>query len=78
MDEPTEGLAPALVADVAGLIRRLKEDGMTILLIEQNAAFAVKVADRVSVMSKGTIVHSADPMDLWQDRDVKMRYLGVP
>ncbi len=78
MDEPTEGLAPALVAEVAALIRRLKREGMSILLVEQNAAFAVKVADRASVMSKGRIVYSSSAEALWQDSDVKTRFLGVP
>jgi len=78
MDEPTEGLAPALVAQVARLIRRLKDEGISILLLEQNAAFAVKVADYVHVMSKGTIVHSSDPASLWNDEKVKTQYLGVP
>jgi branched-chain amino acid transport system ATP-binding protein len=78
MDEPTEGLAPALVAEVAALIKRLKDEGMSILLVEQNAAFAVKVADFVHVMSKGKIVHSSEPAALWENQEVKTRFLGVP
>jgi branched-chain amino acid transport system ATP-binding protein len=78
MDEPTEGLAPALVADVARLTARLKGDGVSVLLLEQNAAFAVKVADDVHVMSKGRIVHSSDPTTLWHNEQIKTQYLGVP
>ena len=78
MDEPTEGLAPALVAEVASLIRRLKSEGTSILLVEQNAAFAVKVADYVHVMSKGKIVHSCDPKALWENEEIKAQFLGVP
>jgi len=78
MDEPTEGLAPALVAEVASLIRRLKDEGMSILLVEQNAAFAVKVAGFVHVMSKGKIVHSSEPAALWGNQEIKTRFLGVP
>ena len=78
MDEPTEGLAPVLVAEVANVIRRLKDEGTSILLAEQNAAFAVKVADYVHVMSKGQVVHSSDPISLWDNEDVKTRLLGVP
>jgi branched-chain amino acid transport system ATP-binding protein len=78
MDEPTEGLAPALVAEVGALIRRLKDEGMSILLVEQNAAFAVKVADFVHVMSKGKIVHSSEPAALWDNQEIKTRFLGVP
>jgi branched-chain amino acid transport system ATP-binding protein len=78
MDEPTEGLSPAMVAEVAKVIRRLKAEGTTVLLIEQNAAFAVKVADYAYVMSKGKIVHSAAAEALWQDEAIKTQYLGVP
>jgi len=78
MDEPTEGLAPVLVAEVANVIRRLKDEGTSILLSEQNAAFAVKIADYVHVMSKGQVVHSSDPVALWNNEDVKTRLLGVP
>ena len=78
MDEPTEGLAPVLVAEVAAIVRRLKDEGTSILLAEQNAAFAVKVADQVHVMSKGTVVYTADPVTLWDNEDIKTQLLGVP
>jgi len=78
MDEPTEGLSPAMVAEVARVIRRLQQEGGTILLVEQNAAFAVKVADYAHVMSKGTIVHSSDAESLWRNEAVKTQFLGVP
>lgn len=78
MDEPTEGLAPALVGEVASLIRRLKAEGTSVLLVEQNTAFAVKVADRVHVMSKGRIVHSSEPAALWENEAIKTQFLGVP
>jgi branched-chain amino acid transport system ATP-binding protein len=78
MDEPTEGLSPALVAEVGALIRRLKQEGTSILLIEQNAAFAVKVSDFVHVMSTGRIVHSSEPAALWDNEEIKTQLLGVP
>jgi branched-chain amino acid transport system ATP-binding protein len=78
MDEPTEGLSPAMVAEVGKVIRRLRQEGVTILLIEQNAAFAVKVADYAHVMSKGRIVHSSEAEALWRDEAIKTQYLGVP
>src|SRR5262245_40755154 len=78
MDEPTEGLAPALVAEVARLIRQLREEGTTVLLAEQNAAFAVDVSDATHVMHQGTIVHSSAPADLWANEEIKSQYLGVP
>ena len=78
MDEPTEGLAPALVAEVGRLIRQLREEGTTILLVEQNAAFAVDVSDHTHVMHQGTIVHSSTPAALWENEEIKTQYLGVP
>ena len=48
------------------------------MLAEQNAAFAVKVADYAHVMSKGKVVHSTDPATLWADEDIKTQLLGVP
>jgi branched-chain amino acid transport system ATP-binding protein len=78
MDEPTEGLAPMLVAEVGTLIRRLKNEGTSILLVEQNAAFAVKTADVVHVMSQGQIVHSSEPAALWANQQIKTQFLGVP
>ena len=78
MDEPTEGLAPMLVAEVAAVIQRLRDEGTSILLAEQNAAFAVKVADYVHIMSKGTVVYSSDPAALWEDEEIKTQLLGVP
>jgi branched-chain amino acid transport system ATP-binding protein len=78
MDEPTEGLSPAMVGEVAALIKELRAEGTSILLAEQNAAFAVSVADAVHVMSKGTIVHSSDPQALWANEEIKTQLLGVP
>lgn len=78
MDEPTEGLAPMMIAEVARVIRRLRSEGTTVVLAEQNAAFAVKVADYAHVMSKGTVVHSTDPATLWANEAVKTQLLGVP
>ena len=78
MDEPTEGLAPVLVAEVGRLIRQLREEGTTVLLVEQNAAFAVDVSDRAHVMHQGAIVHSSSAAALWGNEEIKSQYLGVP
>jgi branched-chain amino acid transport system ATP-binding protein len=77
MDEPTEGLAPLLVAQVAQAIRELKRAGLSILLVEQNLPMAAAVADRVHVLNRGAIVYSGTPAALLADEDVKSRYLGV-
>ncbi len=77
MDEPTEGLAPVLVREVGDVIVRLKEGGLSIFLVEQNLSFAKRFADHTHVMSKGKIVHSSTPTELWENREIKERYLGV-
>ncbi len=59
MDEPTEGLAPLLVREVGRVIERLKGEGLSILLVEQNLPLALRIADHVHVLSRGRIVHSA-------------------
>jgi len=77
MDEPTEGLAPLLVREVGRVIESLKREGLSILLVEQNLPLALRLADRVHVLSRGRIVHSSTPDELWRNDTVKSRYLGV-
>jgi branched-chain amino acid transport system ATP-binding protein len=77
MDEPTEGLAPVLVQEVGDAILRLKAAGLSIFLVEQNLAFAMKFAGYTHLMSKGKIVYSSTPKQLWEDQETKHRYLGV-
>jgi len=77
MDEPTEGLAPLLVRTIGDAILQLKEAGLSTLLVEQNLPFAIKVADYTHVLSKGTIVYSSIPSELWQNEEVKAQYLGI-
>jgi branched-chain amino acid transport system ATP-binding protein len=77
MDEPTEGLAPLLVREVARVIGELRREGLSILLVEQNLPMALSVADRVHILSRGQIVHSSTPAELMASEDIKSRYLGV-
>ncbi len=77
MDEPTEGLSPHVVEELRQLIRRLRDGGMAILLVEQNINFAIESADYVYVMDKGKIVFDGLPSDLAANNDVKETYLGV-
>jgi branched-chain amino acid transport system ATP-binding protein len=77
MDEPSEGVAPLLVRELGRIIVQLKESGTSILLVEQNIPFALKVADYVYLMSKGKIVHECTPAELAKNEEVKARYLGV-
>jgi branched-chain amino acid transport system ATP-binding protein len=77
MDEPTEGLAPLMVRELGRAIQSLKQAGTSILLIEQQLAFALRYADVIFIMSKGRIVHRCTPAELATDAETKARYLGV-
>jgi branched-chain amino acid transport system ATP-binding protein len=66
-----------LVREVGRAIGELKRQGLSILLVEQNLALALSVADRVHVLSRGRIVHTGSPAELAADDAVKSRYLGV-
>ncbi len=77
MDEPTEGLSPVFVQTVGDTILRLKEEGFSILLVEQNMPLALKVADHIHVISRGRVVHSSSPAELQVNEEIKHRYLGI-
>jgi branched-chain amino acid transport system ATP-binding protein len=77
MDEPSEGLAPIIIQGVWEAIAKLKQEGLSILLVEQSAALALKLVDYVHVMSKGRVVYSGEPQALWANEDVKSAYLGI-
>jgi branched-chain amino acid transport system ATP-binding protein len=77
MDEPSEGLAPIIIQGVWEAIGKLKQQGMSILLVEQNAHLALKLVDYVHVMSKGQVVYSARPEELRTNEQIKSSYLGI-
>lgn len=77
MDEPSEGLAPAIIEQVGDIVLALKETGLSILLVEQNVALACRVADEVLVMNKGQIVWQGEPETLLADETLQHKYLGV-
>jgi branched-chain amino acid transport system ATP-binding protein len=77
LDEPTEGLAPVIVQQIAATIQRLKDDGFTILLVEQNIKFAQRVADRHYIVEHGRVVDMVDNADLASSMDRLRVYLGV-
>lgn len=77
MDEPSEGLSPMLVQEIGLVTQQLKQEGLSILLVEQNLPLALKVADYVYLMSKGRIVGEYLPQDLMTAREVQAHYLGV-
>ena len=77
LDEPSLGLSPILVEEVFGLIRRLHEQGLAILLVEQNVFQSLEIADRAYVLDNGAIVMSGAPADLIEDAGLKKSYLGM-
>lgn len=77
LDEPSEGVAPLIVEQMARTILELKAQGIGILLSEQNLPFAEVVADRAYVLEKGQIVHAASMAELAGDKAVRQQYLGV-
>ena len=77
MDEPSEGLAPIIIQGVWEAIGKLKEEGLSILLVEQNASLALKLVDYVHVLSKGQVVYSGRPEELWTNDQVKSSFLGI-
>ena len=77
LDEPTEGLAPVIVQQIGGLIRRLKQKGLTILLVEQNFHFAATLADRHYVVEHGRVIDMIRNEDVARSTDKLHDYLGV-
>jgi branched-chain amino acid transport system ATP-binding protein len=77
LDEPSEGLAPIIIQGVWEAIRQLRQQGLSILLVEQNASLAVQLVDYVHVLEKGRVVYSARPRELWTNDEVKSSYLGI-
>lgn len=76
LDEPTEGLAPVVVKDLGGWIGRLKSERLSILLSEQNAPFALRLADRGYILEKGRIRHAAPAAELAGSHEIRA-YLGI-
>ncbi|MEF8784234.1 MAG: ABC transporter ATP-binding protein, partial [Haloarculaceae archaeon] len=77
LDEPSEGLAPQIVQDVLDIIEEIADQGKTILLVEQNAAAAIKLADYCYVLDQGGIVYQGTAEDLEANDEVRREYLGV-
>jgi branched-chain amino acid transport system ATP-binding protein len=76
LDEPSMGLSPLLVSEIFEIIRRLNENGTTILLVEQNAALALKICNRAAVMETGRIVLYGTGEELSRSPEVQKAYLG--
>ena len=77
MDEPSEGLSPLLVWELAGVITELKRQQVSILLAEQNVNFAAHTSDYLYIINNGTIVYDSEPEKFAENDAVKSRYLGI-
>ena len=77
LDEPFEGLAPVIVRDLMQACRRLVKEGQTIVLVEQNLAATLALANRAYIINNGHIVHEGPAAEIKADPDVLQRHLGV-
>ena len=77
LDEPSEGIMPILVDEMFELFVRLKQQGTTILLVEQNVERALKISDRAYILDQGQIVHQGDAQALLNDREIQDKYCAV-
>ncbi|HYQ60037.1 MAG TPA: ABC transporter ATP-binding protein [Desulfatiglandales bacterium] len=77
MDEPTEGLAPLLVKAIEEILKEIKREGITTLLVEQNSRFVTNLADRHYVLCHGRIVYEGSNEDFSKQENVKKEYLGI-
>lgn len=77
LDEPSDGLAPAIVSQVGEVVREVSAEGMTVVLVEQNLGLALSVAEHVAVMRKGSIVHRATRAEFDAAPEDRRRLLGV-
>jgi len=76
-DEPSQGLAPKIVQDVMQTVAHLKNEGISVLIVEQNALSALAVSDRVYIMDLGKIVHTGPSAELLDDPDLRKSLLGI-
>ncbi|MBI2755350.1 MAG: ABC transporter ATP-binding protein [Chloroflexi bacterium] len=77
MDEPSEGLAPMVVREIGAILAELKQEGVPLLLVEQNLLLALDIVDRLYVMNKGTVVFEGTPRSLLANETLHRQYLGV-
>ena len=76
-DEPSQGLAPKVAQDVMTTILRLKAEGISVLIVEQNALAALEVSDRVYVMDRGRIIHEGAALELLENPGARRRLIGI-
>ena len=77
LDEPSEGIMPVLVEEMGVLFRRLRDAGKTLLLVEQNVEWALRLADRAVIIDQGEVVHESSAAALLADQAIQDRYCAV-
>ncbi len=77
MDEPSEGLAPIIVRNLAEVTSKIREQGVTLLLADQNLKFCRRVCERGYILEKGRVAHTGTMEAIWQDEEVIKKYLVV-
>jgi branched-chain amino acid transport system ATP-binding protein len=77
LDEPSEGLAPAVVDQIAGVVTTMRDEGVAVLIVEQDLHLAFAVAGEIAVMAKGVLVHRVPTPEFRRDADTAYRLLGV-
>ncbi len=77
LDEPSEGIMPVLVEEMGVLFRRLRASGVTLLLVEQNVEWALRLADRAVIIDQGEVVHESSSAALLADKAIQERYCAV-
>ena len=76
-DEPTQGLAPKIVQDTMRTIKELKEEGVSVLMVEQHAQLALSVSDRAYIIERGVIIHEGDAQELIENKKQRQELLGI-
>ena len=77
LDEPSQGLAPLVVKEVMQVVRRMREEGLSVLLVEQNVPLSLSVADRAYVLDDGKVVYSGSAQELARDRELVEKLAGA-
>ncbi|HEU4661182.1 MAG TPA: ABC transporter ATP-binding protein [Pseudolabrys sp.] len=77
LDEPSQGLAPLIVREVMKVVQRMREEGLSVLLIEQNAPLCLSIADRAYILDDGKVVHAAKAADLAKDTELVNKLAGA-
>ena len=77
LDEPSQGLAPLIIKEVMNVVRRMRQEGLSVLLIEQNAPLSLSIADRAYVLDDGKVVYSGAAVDLAKDTELVNKLAGA-